>query len=487
MPVTEQEPVSKPSKDSVEYLHFRWGMLGLSIPFIIMFVGILWLGILGDSLPEALWPVVLVSLFVGLLLARDREEYLDALIEGVASPIMAIMLLAWMLGGIFGTLLSVSELIEGLVWLAAQSPLSAAWYPLITFLIVGLLSVCTGSSIGTLLAITPVLFPVSFSLGADPFLLIGALIGGAYFGDNLAPVSDTTIVSAYSQGTSVPKVVRTRLRYAAAAASLTIGIYVFFTFTADPMEVDSNLLAFDARPKGLLMLLAPALLLYLMLKGEHLISTLLYCIFGGSLLALITGLIEPSDLLKIDSAQFAVSGIVVDGIKGMVGIGIFTVLLMALVGVLQRGGFLQFILQKAERVATNVTRAEVSIVGATLLINALTSVGTPTMIIIGPFVRRLGHRFKITPWRRGNLLDACSTSIVGFLPYSVSLLIPYSLVAKQVTQTGIEGFTPVAIVPFPFYCWALMLVILFAAFSGWGRELMNEADYAEEARHLDHA
>jgi Na+/H+ antiporter NhaC len=478
----ESDVMSTPKPTAT--LQFYGGMTGLFIPFIVMFVGILWLGVLGDSLPEAFWPVVLVSLFVGLLLARDKNRYVDALIEGIASPMMAIMLLAWMLGGIFGALLSTSGVIEGLIWLAAQTSFSPAWYPLITFFVAALLSLCTGSSIGTLLAITPVLFPASFSLGADPFLLIGALIGGAYLGDNLAPISDTTIVSAYTQGTSVSKVVRSRLRYALVASSITVTIYVYFALTSDVTSTDTNSLSIEAQPRGLLMLLAPAVLLVLMLKGYHLVSALLYCIFGGSILALVSGLIQPADLLQVNSDQFVVSGVVVDGIKGMLGVGIFAVLLMALVGVLERGGFLEFVMGKAEVIAVNPTRAEVSIVGSTLLVNMLTSAGTPAMIILGPFVRNLGNRFKIAPWRRGNLLDACSTSIIGFLPYSVSLLIPYSLVALLVTESGVSGFTPVALIPFPFYCWALMLVMVFAAFSGWGREFMSEEAYAAEVLEL---
>jgi Na+/H+ antiporter NhaC len=466
-------------------LQFYGGMIGLFIPFIVMFVGILWLGVLGDSLPEAFWPVVLVSLFVGLLLARDKNQYVDALIQGIASPMMAIMLLAWMLGGIFGALLSASGVIEGLVWLAAQAPLSPNWYPLITFFVAALLSLSTGSSIGTLLAVTPVLFPASFSLGADPFLLVGALIGGAYLGDNLAPVSDTTIVSAYTQGTSVSKVVRTRLRYATVASIITVTIYVFFALTSDTTSTGAHSLNIEARPRGLLMLLAPAVLLLLMLKGHHLVSALLYCIFGGSILGLLSGLIQAADLLQVDADHFVVSGVVVDGIKSMVGVGIFAVLLMALIGVLERGGFLEFIMGKAEGIAVNPTRAEVSIVGSSLLVNMLTSAGTPAMIILGPFVRKLGNRFKIAPWRRGNLLDACSTSIIGFLPYSISLLIPYSLVALQVAESGVSGFTPVALIPFPFYCWALMLVMVFAAITGWGREFMSEEAYEAEALELN--
>lgn len=468
-------------------LQFYGGVTGLFIPFILMFLGILWLGVLGDSLPEAFWPVMLVSLFAGLILSRDKNRYVDALIAGVASTMMAIMLLAWMLGGIFGALLSVSGVIEGLIWLAAQTSFSPVWYPLITFFVASLLSLCTGSSIGTLLAVTPVLFPASFSLGADPFLLTGALIGGAYLGDNLAPLSDTTIVSAYSQGTTVSRVVRSRLRYAVVAGGITVALYLFFALTTEAASLADNNLDIEAQPRGLIMLLAPAALLFLMLKGYHLVSALLYCIFGGAILAMLSGLIQFSDLMHVDSSQFVVSGVVVDGIKNMLGVGIFAILLMALVGVLERGGFLEFVMEKAERIATNPKRAELAIVFSSLVVNILTTAGTLAMIILGPFVRNLGHRFKITPWRRGNLMDACSTSIIGFLPYSVSLLIPYSLVARLVTDSGVSGFTPVALMPFPFYCWALMLVMIFAAFTGWGRDYMSDEAHADEALELSKA
>lgn len=295
-------------------LQFYGGVTGLFIPFILMFLGILWLGVLGDSLPEAFWPVMLVSLFAGLILSRDKNRYVDALIAGVASTMMAIMLLAWMLGGIFGALLSVSGVIEGLIWLAAQTSFSPVWYPLITFFVASLLSLCTGSSIGTLLAVTPVLFPASFSLGADPFLLTGALIGGAYLGDNLAPLSDTTIVSAYSQGTTVSRVVRSRLRYAVVAGGITVALYLFFALTTEAASLADNNLDIEAQPRGLIMLLAPAALLFLMLKGYHLVSALLYCIFGGAILAMLSGLIQFSDLMHVDSSQFVVSGVIVDGI-----------------------------------------------------------------------------------------------------------------------------------------------------------------------------
>lgn len=465
-------------------LGFFGGRLGLILPFVCMFLGIVWLGILGAALPEAFWPVILLALFLGLILSRSKRHYVDAVISGISSPMLAIMLLAWFLAGIFGKLLIATGLVEGLIWLAETAQLPAGWFPLVTFFIAAVLSLSNGTSIGTLLAATPVLFPAGYSMGADPLLLIGALIGGAYVGDNLAPVSDTTIVSAYSQGTEVTRVVGSRLRYAAAAGVFTIVLYLILILIGPSGGAATG--NSTGSPKGLLMLLIPALLVVLMLKGNHLVAALFYSLATGISLALLVGQIAPSDLLSIDPTQFAAGGIVIEGINSMMGIAVFSILLMGLVGVLEHGGFIEWMMERAERLATTPTRAELSIVFLTLLTNTLTTSGTPSMVILGPFVRRLGHHFRLTPWRRANLLDACSTSIIGFLPFSISVLIPFSLVADQVARSGTSPFSPVYLVPYVFYCWALMLVMIFAAASGWGRDFMSEEEYQAELRELRH-
>ncbi|MFQ5741061.1 MAG: Na+/H+ antiporter NhaC family protein [Acidobacteriota bacterium] len=465
-------------------LHFRAGRVGLLAPFLVMFGGIVWLGLEGAALPEAFWPVVLLGLFVGLLAARNRKSYVEALIAGASSPMLAIMLFAWFLAGIFGALLSAAGMVEGLVWLASQAHLSMAWFPLLAFLVSTVLSLSTGTSIGSLLVVTPVLFPVGFSLGADPLMMIGAFVGGAYVGDNLAPISDTTIVSAYTQGTQVSRVVRSRIRYALAAGAMTLLSYALIALfsPAQPAVVST---AERGDPGGLIMLLVPLFLVLLMVRGSHLIAALFYTLFFGLALGLLAQRLRPSDLFNIDSAHLSAGGVVIEGINSMLGIAVFSILLMGLVGVLEKGGFIEWLVRRAERFATDATRAEVSIVGVTLLVNALTTAGTPSMIILGPFVRRLGHHFRITPWRRANLLDACSTSIIGFLPYSLSVLIPFSLVGGQVAGSqAAAGFSPVHAIPYVFYCWALLLTIVVAALTGWGRDFLSEDAYREELREL---
>lgn len=479
----EEELRPAPASTTARRLQFRGGAAGLFAPFLVMFTGVLWLGLRGTAIPEAFWPVIVLALFVGLVLARDQQRYVDALVAGISSSMLAIMLLAWFLAGILGRLLSETGIIEGLVWVALQIGLPPAWFPLATFLIAAGLSLSTGTSIGTILAATPILFPAGFAMGADPLLLLGAIIGGAFVGDNLAPISDTTIVSAYTQGTEVAKVVRSRLRYAGAAAALTLGAYVVFAVGDPPMAAGERPLV-QAAPTGLVMLVVPALLIWMMMRQYHLVPALLYSLALGFPLGLAAGLLGPADLLSIDPVTFAVGGVVVTGIMGMVGIGVFTIFLMGLVGTLEAGGLVDWMMRKAERFATTPTRAEGSIVGTTLLLNALTGAGTPSMVILGPFVRRLGHRFRLAPWRRGNLMDAASTTIIGFLPYSVAVLIPFAMVADTVAGANLTGFTPVHLIPYVFYCWALLAVIVAAALTGWGRERLSEEDAAAEAREI---
>lgn len=462
-------------------LQFRGGMAGLFVPFAVMFAGVLWLGLSGVAIPEAYWPVVILALLVGLLLVRDERAWVDALVAGIASPMLGFMLLAWFLAGILGRLLGETGIIEGLVWLALQAGLTAEWYPLATFLIAAGLSISTGTSIGTILAATPILLPAGLALGADPLLLTGGIIGGAFVGDNLAPISDTTIVSAYSQGTEVSLVVRSRLRYAAVAGGATIALYVVLALLA-PSPSGASTTAIEASPHGLAMLVVPALLISMMIRGRHLVPSLLHSLALGVGLGLATGLLSPSALLTIDASQFSVGGVVVSGIMGMVGIAVFTIFLMGLAGTLEAGGLVDWLTRHAERWATTVTRAEASIVGTALLMNVLTAAGTPSMVILGPFVRRLGHRFRLAPWRRGNLIDACSTTIIGFLPYSVAVLIPFAMGSEPVATTSVRAFTPVHLIPYVFYCWALMLVIVVAAVTGWGREFIDEKAFVAEAR-----
>ncbi|MDN5852492.1 MAG: hypothetical protein L0K86_06520, partial [Actinomycetia bacterium] len=412
---------------------------------------------------------------------------IDALIGGIGTSMLGVILLAWFLASILGDLLSGAGLVSGLVWAALQVGITAPWFPLIVFAVACLLSVSTGTALGTIFAVTPVLFPAGFAIGGDPYLLVGAIVGGAFFGNNIAPVSDTTIVSAYTQGATVPKVVRTRLPYAGVALAITVAVYVLVALMGGSDDGVAEMPA-DAGPRPLIMLLVPAMLVALMLAGRHFVEALLYSIVAGIVVALVAGLLEPSALFSVDSDAMQASGILIDGISGTVGVVVFTILLMGLIGTVQRGGVIEWLLEKTQGLTTTTRRAELTLIGVVLIVNALVAAGTPAMVMAGDFVRRIGHRAGITPWRRANLFDAASTTLVAFLPYSVALLIPYSIVAEQVAATGgYNHFSAATLAPFVFYCWALLAVIIVAAITGWRREFSTSDELAAEQLELDAA
>lgn len=268
------------------------------------------------------------------------------------------------------------------------------------------------------------------------------------------------------------------------ALGITVVIYVLFALFQDSTETVTELPE-AVEPLSLIMLLVPMLLITLMFFGRHFVEALLYSIVFGLLLGWGTGLLEPSEIFNVDSAELVAGGVIIDGIRGTIAVVVFTILLMALIGTLQRGGVIEWLLEATEKFATNPRRSELTIVGVVLLVNALVAAGTPAMVMSGPYVRQVGFRAGLAPWRRSNLFDGASTTLVAFLPYSVAILIPYSIVAETVLAEGVSNFSPVTLMFFPFYCWVLLFVIIAAAVTGWRREFSSEEELAAEAEELD--
>lgn len=168
--------------------------------------------------------MLLAALALGLLLARDRAAYAEAAVAGMRRPLVAVMILAWLLAGVLAAVMNASGFVEGLVWLARAAGVEGGGFAAASFLLAAVVSTATGTSLGTLLLCAPILYPAGGALGADPVWLIGAILGGATFGDNVSPVSDTTIASASTQGADLGGMARSRMRYALPAAAVALAV-----------------------------------------------------------------------------------------------------------------------------------------------------------------------------------------------------------------------------------------------------------------------
>jgi Na+/H+ antiporter NhaC len=203
-------------------LQFWGGWIGALVPFLVFLAGVAWLGLSGAPDERGFWPILLVALIVAMLLAKDRSAWADAVVRGMSQPIVLLMILAWLLAGVLASLMNASGFVESLVWAAGKLGLHGGGFTATSFLISCLVATATGTSLGTIILCAPLLYPAAAGLGTDPVILMGAILGGATFGDNISPVSDTTIASASTQGADIGGVVKTRLRYALPAAAVAL-------------------------------------------------------------------------------------------------------------------------------------------------------------------------------------------------------------------------------------------------------------------------
>ena len=457
-------------ESTIEELGFHGGTAGALAPFALFLAGVACLALAGAPDERGFWPVLLAAIALGLLLARDRRAFCETVIAGMSQPIVLLMVMAWLLAGVFGALMRASGLVDALVWLAESAGVTGAPFVLSAFLVCCAVSTATGTSLGTLILCTPLLYPAGVLLGAHPAVLAGAILGGATFGDNVSPVSDTTIASAATQDADLGGVVRSRLRYALPAAALALAAYLIFGggdlgTTAAPAAPGTS------GPRGLPMVLAPALVIFLLLRRRHLIEGLLTGIVAAAVLGLTLGLLAPAELLYIDAEQFGARGLIVDGMERSLGVSVFTLLLMALVATLEASGVLQRILGLVEARASTPRGAELWIFATVSAAVLLTTHSVVAILAVGAFTRRLGERFGLDPYRRSNLLDVTVCTYPFLLPYCIPTILIASLTAGSTVSPSGEAvrLSPLAAGLYNFHSWALLLVIVFALMTGYGR------------------
>ncbi len=174
---------------------FYGGTVGALAPFALFLVGVSWLAFSGAPDEKGFWPILLAALAFGLLLARDRNAYAENAIDGMSQRMVMLMVMAWLLAGVLGALMNASGFVDSLVWVATRAGLSGRWFVVAAFVVSCAVSTATGTSLGTIILCAPLLYPAGAALGASPPVLIGAILGGATFGDNISPVSDTVTVA----------------------------------------------------------------------------------------------------------------------------------------------------------------------------------------------------------------------------------------------------------------------------------------------------
>jgi Na+/H+ antiporter NhaC len=457
---------SSPTKVSPSIL-FYGGMVGALIPFIVFLAGVMTIALSGAPDERGFWPVLILSLCLGLILARDRKNFCISVIEGMSQPIVMIMIMAWMLASIIGVLMSETGFVEALTWTASQLHLGGTAFVIASFLICCIVSVSTGSSFGTILICAPLLFPAGGILGAHLATLAGAILGGATFGDCIAPISDTTIASAVSQNADIIGTVRSRLKYVIPAAFVAVVFYALSAgLRSDPVQ--ANIPELAGNPNGLPMLIVPFVIIVLLLKRRHLLHGLLAGLMAGVILGLILRLLPWNRLLALDLEQFSAQSFVIDGINRAVGISFFTILLMGLVAPLKASGLLNRLVDYSAKRSRSLRHTEAWISGAVGVAVLLTCHSIVAILTVGEYARETGEKVGLHRYRRSNLLSLVVCTFPFILPYFIPVILMANTTIAGM-KYGIPPVSPLQTGLHNFISWAILAMVLFAVISGFGR------------------
>ncbi len=309
----------------------------------------------------------------------------------------------------------------------------------------------------------PILFPVGVMAGAAPEFMIGAIVSGAAFGDNLGPISDTTIASSATQHADLGTVVKTRTRYSLPAAAGAMILFLLFSKTREGGAA-TQAAGGEANPVSLVMLAVPLVIIVLCMMRKHLITALSWGILAGIAVGLLFGIYRTEDLIAFPGG-FSVSGAVIDAISGTSGTVAMLVAVFSLLGVLECGGLFEDVKGLLERFAKKERSSEVTIVLSVGILSMVTGVISVAIVALGDLVNEIGERAGVNRYRRANLLD-CTGCVFCFLaPWTVHCVIPAQLSA----QFG-EGFAVApASVPFVnFYSLCMLAVLAAALLTGYG-------------------
>ena len=460
-------PLRDPSEPTAK-LTFFGGVGGALAPFVVFLTGVSWLGLAGAPDETGFWPIVLLALIAGLGLAHDQSAYADAVVDGMSRRLVMIMVLAWILAGVLGTLLRESGLVDALVWATSVMGVSGGGYAVAAFLVCVVFSVATGTSLGTLLVCAPLLYPAGAALHADPAFLMGAIIAGATFGDNVSPISDTTIASATTQEADLGGVVRSRLRYALPAAAIAITVFGIFGGAQGGATVTLDI---SPDAAGLTMLLVPALVLTLLVRRSHLVTGLIAGIVAAAALGMVLGRFGVGDLIGIDRDNFIATGLILDGMRRAIGVSVFTILLMGLVGGVEAAGLLDRLITWIRQKAAQAQQAEWWIFGSVTAATVLTTHSTVAILTVGELAKDVGEAAGIEPYRRANILDV----VVCTYPFLLPFFIPVVLAASLTSGAGdMPRLSPWNVGVHNVHSWALLAVIIVAIATGWGRRDSEE-------------
>lgn len=392
----------------------------------------------GDFYKVPVTVAFLVSSVYAIAISKGSiQQRITQYSQGAGAPTVLLMVWIYILAGAFAASAKAMGAVDSTVSLTLHLLPSSLLLPGI-FLAACFISLSIGTSVGTIVALTPVAVGVAQQSDIAVPLMVAIVVGGAYFGDNLSFISDTTISATQTQGCRMGDKFRTNLRLVLPVALLMLIVYYILGRGITVPQELPELSWWKVIPYLAVIITAVA--------GMNVMVVLLI----GLLLTAIIGMVDGSYDL------FGWMGALGTGINSMGELIIMAMLAAGMLETIRQMGGINYLIQLLTRSITNRRGAELAISGLVCLVNICTANNTVAILTTGPIARTIAERYGIDPRRSASLLDTSSCFTQGLLPYSAQLLVAVGLVEAT---TG-SPLNPALIVPWLFYPMGLGVAIL---------------------------
>ena len=382
----------------------------------------------------ALPAVILAALVYRGKLNQGIEEFL----KGASHPNLILMFMVFMLAGAFASVSSAIGSVDATVQMGLSVIPPSFVLPML-FVISAFIATAMGTSMGTIAACAPIAFGFAQVTEIPVVYAIGAVVGGAMFGDNLSMISDTTIAATSSQKVQLRDKFRVNVWIAVPASIVTILIYIFNAGSSSPVEYkDFNWI-----------LVLPYIAVFLLAFSRlHVLAVLTI----GVVLSGLFGLFATPDfnILKLNTSIY-------DGFVGMFEVALLSMFLGGLSAIMQREGGLRWLIERIYALTRlfKVGRQRAGEIGISFLVvfsNLFVANNTVAIILAGDMAREVAKEYGVDPKRAAALMDIFSCVVQGLIPYGAQLLLACS----------IAKLSPVELIGGVYYCWILAIFAVIA-------------------------
>lgn len=378
-----------------------------------------------------------VSMIAGILAAlffyaRDKTiaEKTDIYCENAGRPGVMQLGLIVLMAGAFASGATAAGGKDSIVNLGVALIPSHFLIPGI-FVICAVISTCIGTSMGTLAAMLPVAFALADGAGLNHPMCGAACIGGAFFGDNLSMISDTTIAATKGVGAEMKDKFRMNFLIALPAAVISAVLYAVLSINAGGSA------AVTPGEYNLLACLPYLVVLGLAVAGLDVVLVMAIGLGLSGIIGVATG------ACTITAWAQAVSG----GIEGMFWLAVFSMLTSGLVGLVRYYGGVEWMVEKITSLIKGKKSCEYVVGILTFVISAVILNNTMAIMISAPIAKEMGESFKIEPKRLASLLDIGACTAI--------MLVPHGTAAMMVQEAA--GANYMEILPYLFYPFLLLL------------------------------